>query len=100
MGRLEPHLMNVLNAIAFAAFGSLMELLPRVFPSWFPPTHSDQASCRALWLDLMGAVQMTLGLGFILRTQVLPALYRALVILPAAGRENLALPNPRGVGTR
>jgi hypothetical protein len=92
--------MNILNAIAFAAMGSLMELLPRAFPSWFPPTHADQASCRALWLDLMGAVQMTLGLGFVLRTQVLPAVFRALLMVPAGERENLALANPRTVGTR
>ena len=84
-------LMNFLNAIAFSAIGALMELLPRAFPAWFPPTHADEASCRALWLDLMGAVQVTLGVGYLIRTQVMPALMRILSVAPEGEQGALAL---------
>jgi hypothetical protein len=92
--------MNIINALVFSAIGSLMEILPRVFPSWFPVTHADQASCRALWLDLMGVVQMTLGLGYLLRTHVAPAALRVLSPEREAEPGTLALPSPRGVTHR
>jgi hypothetical protein len=53
--------MNALDALVFAALGAVMEILPKAFPSWFPPTGSDQASARALWLALMGVVQISIG---------------------------------------
>lgn len=89
--------MNILNALAFAVLGSVMEILPRALPSWFPPTNADQASCRALWLDLMGAVQITLGAGFVLRTHVVPILVRIFSTVPAVEPGTLVLPNPRVV---
>jgi hypothetical protein len=92
--------MNLINALTFSAIGSLMEILPRVFPSWFPPTHADHASCQALWLDLMGAVQVALGVGYMLRAHVAPVVVRIL----SPGRDGepgaLALPSPRGVTGR
>ena len=92
--------MNIINALIFSAIGSLMEILPRAFPSWFPPTHADQASCQALWLDLMGAVQMTLGIGYMLRTHVAPAVVR--ILSPERNGEPgaLALPSLRGTADR
>jgi hypothetical protein len=92
--------MNILNAYAFAAFGAAMEILPRAFSSWFPPTNADQASCHALWLDLMGAVQITVGVGFIVRMQIIPAAYRVLSLVPARDQGPLALPSPRGAHGR
>lgn len=92
--------MNVLNALIFAALGSVMEIVPRAFPSLFPPSGADQASGRALWLALMGTVQIALGFGFIIRTQVIPAALRIVSTVPAAGTGSLALPNPRGVTSR
>jgi len=77
-----------------------MEVLPKVFPSWFPPTGADQSSTRALWLALMGAVQITLGLGFIIRAHVVPGVYRIFSSAPAAGAGALALPHARGVTVR
>jgi len=91
--------MNALNALAFAALGSLMEILPKAVPSWFPPTGSDQASARALWLALMGAVQICVGAGFIMRVHVVPFVHGILSIVPAESG-TLALPNPRGVTGR
>jgi hypothetical protein len=91
--------MNALNALAFAALGSLMEMLPKAFPSWFPLTGSDQASARALWLALMGAVQISVGVGFIVRAHVIPFVQGIRSMVPAESG-TLALPNPRGVTGR
>jgi hypothetical protein len=92
--------MNALNAIVFAALGLSMEALPKLFPSWFPPTGSDQSSTRALWLAVMGAVQVTIGIGFIVRAYVIPAFLRVFSSAHATEPGALALPNPRGVHVR
>jgi hypothetical protein len=92
--------MNALNAIVFAALGSVMEALPRLFPSWFPPTGSDQSSSRALWLALMGAVQITIGFGFIVRAHLVPVFARVFSTAPATEPGALALPNARAVTLR
>ncbi len=91
-----PETMNDLNAVIFALIGFVMELLPVVFPGWFPSTGGDQSSARALWLDTMGAVQAGLGLGYIVRMRVVPAASR-MFAATAGDRDSLALPNPRGV---
>lgn len=92
--------MNALNAIIFAALGSVMEILPKVFPSWFPPTGSDQSSTRALWLGLMGAVQITLAVGFIVRAYLVPGIFRIFSSARGAESGNLALPATRGITVR
>jgi hypothetical protein len=74
-----------------------MEILPRAFPSWFPPTGSDQASARALWLAVMGVVQISVCFGFVVRSYFIPFGYRMLSLVPATGSGALALPNPRVV---
>jgi hypothetical protein len=92
--------MNALNAIVFAALGSLMEVLPKAFPSWFPPTGSNEYSDRVLWLAVMGAVQVAIGAGFLVRSVVLPVVYRLLAGNPANQSGSLALPSTRGVTVR
>ena len=92
--------MNALNAIFFAALGSSMEILPRVFPSWFPPTGSDQSSARALWLALMGVFQMALGIGFIVRVHVVPVVVRLVALVPSGEPAALPLASHRGVTLR
>jgi hypothetical protein len=92
-------LMNALNAVVFAAFGSIMEMLPKAFPSWFPPTGGDQASARAIWLALMGALQVSLGVGFLVRAYVVPVVHRMLSTVPVEPGA-LALPGTRGVTFR
>ena len=77
-----------------------MEILPKIFPSWFPPTGSDQSSTRALWLTLMGAVQIAIGLSYIVRAQVIPAFLRVFSSARATEAGTLALPNPRGAQVR
>ena len=89
--------MNAPNAVIFAVIGAAMELLPRLFPSWFPPSGADQSSGRALWLGVMGVLQLGLGLGYIIRLQLVPFTMRILSAVPAGERGSLALPNPRGV---
>ena len=92
--------MNATNALAFATLGSLMELLPRLFPAWFPPTGADASSCRALWLTLMGATQITVGLGFLLTTHAFPFVRRLVVRVPSAESGPLVLPESRGASIR
>jgi hypothetical protein len=92
--------MNATNALLFAAFGSVMEVLPKLFPTWFPPSGADQSSCRALWLLLMGAVQVTIGVGFILRAHAAPAVLRVFASVPASEPGTLALPTPRALPGR
>jgi hypothetical protein len=92
--------MNAINALAFAVLGTLMELLPRAFPSCFPHTGSDQASCRALWLAVMGATQLIVGLGFLLTVHALPAVRSFFVRVPATDSGTLVLPQSRGATVR
>jgi len=91
--------MNAANALIFAVLGSVMEMLPMAFPSWFPPSGSDQASARALWLSFMGAVQITVGFGFVVRFYVVPFGFRLLSLVPTESG-SLALPNARSVSGR
>jgi len=92
--------MNVANALAFAILGSLMEILPRAFPSWFPPSGSDVASSRALWLAVMGAVQITLGVGFLATAHAYPLVSRLFSRVPAREAGTMSLPQARGVTIR
>lgn len=92
--------MNATNALAFAILGSLMEILPRAFPSWFPPTGSDAASRRALWLAVMGAVQITLGIGFLATAHAYPLVGRLFSRVPAREAGTMALPPTRGLTIR
>lgn len=91
--------MKATNALIFAALGSLMELLPRAFPSWFPPTGGDEASGRALWLAIMGAAQITIGLGFLLTTHAHPTLRSLVVRVPSTEPSTLVLAEGRGVAS-
>jgi hypothetical protein len=92
--------MNLFNSLMFAAFGAVMEFMPRLFPSWFPRGSADEASGRALWLSLMGAVQITLGVGLLMTTCVFPALSRAFSLAPARRPDAVGLPAARGLTTR
>ncbi len=92
--------MNGLNAAIFALIGGVMELVPRLFPSWFPPTGGDQANARALWLAVMGVAQMALAASYVIRSHVVPLTLRVASSVPASDRGTLALPNPRGVAGR
>ena len=92
--------MNTINALIFAALGTAMEMIPRAFPAWFPPTGSDQASTRALWLALMGWVQVTIALGFIIQMHVFPLALRLLALVTGAHPIAAPLPSGRTVTTR
>lgn len=89
--------MNGINAAIFALIGAGMEMAPRLFPSWFPPTGADQSSARALWLFVMGVAQMALATGYVLRVYVMPVTLRVVSSVRATERSPLAFPNPRGV---
>ena len=75
--------MNAHNAWGFFSFGLVMGLLPVLAPAWFPPIGIDGSSGRALWLELMGAVQVALGGLRVLQDLALPALARWLALAPS-----------------
>jgi hypothetical protein len=87
--------MNAINALIFAVLGSAMEILPRAFPSLFPHYGSDQSSARALWLAVMGAVQITLGVGIVLTSHLFPAVTRLFAVAPSREPGRIALPEVR-----
>lgn len=92
--------MNATNALIFGALGSMMEVLPRLLPSFFPHSGGGEWSVRAVWLFIMGAVQFSIGSAYILWFHVIPAMGR---LLPASGvqePDSLALPEARGVTSR
>ncbi|HEY5079821.1 MAG TPA: hypothetical protein VII43_08235 [Opitutaceae bacterium] len=90
--------MNAQNALTFAILGAAMEILPVLFPSWFPRCSADHASTRALWLSFMGAIQIALAVGFILGGHVFP--FFARFASTASGRNALPLPSARGLTSR
>lgn len=91
--------MNAANALFFALLGTVMELLPVVFPSWFRRGDVDEGSVRAIWLALMGGVQIAIGVGYMIFAFVAPLVSRlGSSTRTAAG--SLALPAPRGVNVR
>jgi hypothetical protein len=92
--------MNATNALLFAVFGLTMEIAPRVFPSLFPSLGSYQYSCRALWLFVRGATQITIGIGFLALNNVAPFAMRIVSRTRAQVGGVLALPEPRGVTVR
>ena len=92
--------MNGSNALVFALLGTAMGLLPALAPSWFPLTGSDGTSARALWLDTMGAVQVALGLGYLVGARLAPAALRIARGIPASDLGAFAVPDPHAVVAR
>ena len=74
--------MNNLNALMFASAGWVLEMMPKAFPSWFPSAGAGITNARAVWLTVMGDVQLLIGLGFLFAVYVLPALVRAASLAP------------------
>jgi hypothetical protein len=91
---------NDINALIFTTIGLIMGALPTLFPSHFPPTGADSASTRALWLNVMGAAQIILGVGYLIRTHLVPVTARLLTSLPTAAGDSLALPQARSANGR
>jgi hypothetical protein len=92
--------MNALNALTFAVLGATMEVLPVLFPSWFPRHSADQASTRALWLSFMGATQVAIGVGYMVLAYALPVFARLASSVPASGQNALPLPAARSMSGR
>lgn len=92
--------MNDLNALLFAVIGLVMEALPAAFPGWFPPSHADQSSTRALWLEVMGAVQVALGAGYALNAHLLPMMARLSARLLPAGTTAAEIAPARAIAVR
>jgi hypothetical protein len=87
--------MNAQNALVFTLLGSVMEFLPVLFPSWFPRNCADRESTRAIWLGVMGATQIALGVGFVVWAHVVPSVMRIFSSAPAG--EHVPLPVSRSV---
>jgi hypothetical protein len=91
---------NAINAFIFLTLGSGMGLLPILFPSLFPPTGADESSARALWLETMGMVQITLAIAFLMRERVLPFAGRLVAAFRASDSGAVVLSKTRGVPGR
>jgi hypothetical protein len=87
--------MNFLNATIFALVGTAMEVIPALFPSWFPRNCADQASARLIWLNLMGAAQIALGVGYVIRVHLIPAFVSIVAAVPSG--ESVPLPAARAL---
>src|SRR5271170_5756645 len=90
-----PQPMNFLNAMIFALVGTAMEVIPALFPSWFPGNGADQSSARMIWLDFMGAAQIALGAGYVIRVHLIPAFVSIVSAVPSG--ESIPLPAARAV---
>ena len=66
-----------------------MQALPRLAPTWFPPTGCDGTSGSAIWLTWMGRIEMLLGGCYLLKHQA-GATYRRLAT--TASRERRPAP--------
>jgi hypothetical protein len=87
--------MNAANALIFAVLGSAMEILPRLFPGWIAHQGGDCGAARALWLAVMGTVQIGLGLGYLVRAHLVPLSVRLLSSAPVGDAEAIALSTTR-----
>jgi phosphate/sulfate permease len=54
--------MNTAHALGFFALGLVMLLIPVVAPGSFPGHGPDGSNAQALWLAVMGGVQLAIGL--------------------------------------
>ena len=75
--------MNTGNAFGFVLFGATMWFLPTVAPEMFPRNSLDGSSARALWLQVMGLVQVAMGAAFVLQMEIWPRVSRWLSTAPA-----------------
>jgi hypothetical protein len=91
---------NAINAFIFVSMGSGMGLLPVLFPSWFPPTGADESSARAIWLELMATVQISVGITYLVRERVVPFAGRLVAAIRASDAGAVALSKSRGVPGR
>jgi len=82
------------SASLFFLFGSVMEILPSLFPGWFPRTGLDGSNSQALWLHVMGGVQAAIAIAYFGRQVVFPHTARlAHTIGTIHGRESTTLLN-------
>ena len=91
--------MNSLNALAFAALGLAMRVAPWALPASFPRTGAYESSTSALWMAFMGAVQVGIGVAYLSRAHVVPALVRLISSAPAEVR-GAPVPAARGAAGR
>jgi hypothetical protein len=68
MDAANHRVMNTGNALGFFSFGVVMWIVPFLAPSLFTHLAIDGSSSRALWMQVMGTVQVFLGGAFLVRT--------------------------------
>jgi hypothetical protein len=88
-GRLVIGGMTNLHAYGFLVFGGLLNLLPLAAPAHFPPNSIDGANTSALWLQVMGWVNGTIGAFYLIRLDVVPFIAQVLAWRPAPLEEFL-----------
>jgi hypothetical protein len=72
--------MTTLNALGFFLLGVAMMFLPAVAPAYFTASALDGSNSSALWLNVMGLLQGSLGTFFILRNETTPLIIRLMTL--------------------
>lgn len=83
--------MNFKHATSFMMVGAVLGYLPDIFPGWCPATGVDGSSAGALWLNLMGTVQIAIAMSYFAR-RVLGSIAMLMEYAPAAASAGLELP--------
>lgn len=66
--------MATIHAVLFFFLGVIMWFAPAVVPGFFPPSHLDGANTSALWLQLMGWLNGSIGICYLTHFEIVPFL--------------------------
>jgi len=72
--------MTTLNALGFFLLGIAMLFLPVLAPGYFVATAPDGSNASALWLNIMGLFQGSMGSFFIFRNEGMPLAVRLMTL--------------------
>ena len=72
--------MTTLNAFGFFLLGLMMAILPVIASAYFPGNSLDGSNTSALWLEVMGVFQGSMGTFFIFRNEAAPFAVRLMTM--------------------
>ena len=65
-----------MNALSLLAVGLVLRAVPDLRPGWFPPTGWDGTNAQAIWLIAMGTITALFGAFYLVKTILLPLIWR------------------------
>ena len=72
--------MTTLNAFGFFLLGLVMATVPVIASAYFPGNSLDGSNTSALWLEVMGMFQGSMGTFFIFRNEAAPFAVRLMTM--------------------